>query len=445
MDPLKQLFLEKSQELKKEIKDILQQHGQVKVDDVSIDQIYGGMRDIICMLWEPSLLDAQEGIRFRGFSIPELREKLPRAPKGKEPLPEGLFWLLLVGEIPTRDEVKWLTENWVRRANVPEYVFRTIEALPVEAHPMTQLSVGIMAMQNTSVFAQRYNSGMNKSEYWDATYEDAMNLAARLPRIAAYIYRRIYFNGDIILPDISLDWAGNYAHMLGFEDPSFKEYMRLFLTIHADHEGGNASAHTMHLVGSTLSDPYLSLSAAFNALAGPLHGLANQEVIRWILKMVETLGTSRPTREQIADYVKSTLASGRVIPGYGHAVLRQPDPRFMAQRQFAEDNVQDSDLVKIVWKIFDVVPPILGGLGKVRNPWPNVDAHSGALLMHYGMKEHNYYTVLFAVSRALGVLAAQCWARALGLPLERPKSVTTQWIKEFLEKKVQQGDAVSAN
>ena len=171
-----------------------------------------------------------------------------------------------------------------------------------------------------------------------------------------------------------------------------------------------------------------------NALSGPLHGLANQEVIRWILKMVDTLGTSKPSREQIAEYVKSTLTSGRVIPGYGHAVLRKPDPRFMAQRQFAEANVRDSDLVEIVWKIFDVVPPILSSLGKVKNPWPNVDAHSGALLVHYGLKEYNYYTVIFGVSRALGVLAAQCWSRALGLPLERPKSVTTAWVKEYLAK-----------
>ncbi len=434
MDPLKQSFLEKSQALAKEIKELLNEHGKKKVDDVVLDQVYGGMRDITCMIWEPSLLDAEEGIRFRGYSIPELREKLPRAPKGKEPLPEGLFWLMLVGEIPTKEQVKWLTENWVRRANVPEHVFRTIDALPLDTHPMTQLSVGIMAMQSTSVFAQRYTSGMNKTEYWDATYEDTMYLIARLPRVAAYIYRRVYRGGDQTLPDISLDWGGNFAHMLGFENDGFKEYMRLFLTIHADHEGGNASAHTTHLVGSTLSDPYLSLSAAVNALAGPLHGLANQEVVRWIQKMVDTLGTSKPTREQIGEYVKSTLTSGRVIPGYGHAVLRKPDPRFMAQRQFAEDNVHDSDLVKIVWKIFDVVPPILTSLGKVKNPWPNVDAHSGALLMHYGLKEHNYYTVLFAVSRALGVLAAQCWARALHLPLERPKSVTTAWVRSYLEK-----------
>jgi citrate synthase len=432
MDPLKQLFYEKTQAQAREVKELLKEHGDKKVDDVTLEQVYGGMRDITCMLWETSLLDPEEGIRFRGYSIAELREKLPTAPNGREPLPEGLFWLMLVGEIPTREQVKWLTENWVRRANVPEHVFRAIDALPIDAHPMTQLSVGVLAMQNTSVFAQRYTTGMNKTEYWDATYEDTMNLIARLPRVAAYIFRRVYHKGEQVLPDISLDWAGNFAHMLGFNDEGFKEYMRLFQTIHADHEGGNASAHATHLVGSTLSDPYFSFSAAMNALAGPLHGLANQEVIRWILKMVDTLGTSKPSREQIAEYVKSTLASGRVIPGYGHAVLRKPDPRFEAQRSFAEANAPDSDLVQIVWKIFDVVPPILNGLGKVKNPWPNVDAHSGSLLVHFGLKEYNYYTVLFGVSRALGVLAALCWARALSLPLERPKSVTTEWVKSYL-------------
>ncbi|MDX2134908.1 MAG: citrate (Si)-synthase, eukaryotic [Saprospiraceae bacterium] len=443
MDPLKERFTEKAHALSKEVKELLSEHGETIVDQVNVSQIYGGMRDITSMLWEPSLLDAEEGIRFRGYSIPELQEKLPRAPNGSEPLPEGLFWLMLIGEIPTKENVKWLTENWVRRANVPEHVFRIIDALPADTHPMTQFSLSVLAMQNTSVFAQRYNTGMNKSEYWDATYEDTMNLIARLPRIAAYIYRRCYFNNDHILPDITLDWAGNYAHMLGFtEDEGMKEYMRLFLTIHADHEGGNASAHTTHLVGSTLSDPYYAFSAALNALAGPLHGLANQEVIRWIMKMVDTLGTTKPSRDQIAEYVKTTLSSGRVIPGYGHAVLRKPDPRFMAQRQFAEDNVPDNDLVKIVWKIFDVVPPILSSLGKVKNPWPNVDAHSGALMMHYGLKEHNYYTVVFGVSRALGVLSAMCWARALGLPLERPKSVTTTWVKEFL---AEQAKAENAN
>ena len=435
MDPLKKFFGEKAAAHAAEVKTMLKEHGDTVIDDVTLSQAYGGMRGILSMVWEPSLLDAEEGIRFRGYSIPELRKLLPKADGGTEPLPEGLFWLMLTGQVPTPENVKWLTENWNRRANVPQEAFNAIEALPKDAHPMTQFSVGIMAMQHTSVFMRRYAEGMSKTEYWDATYEDVMNLIARLPRIAAYIYRRTYHNGDHILPDISLDWGANFAHMLGFPDEGFKKYMRLFLTIHADHEGGNASAHTTHLVSSTLSDPYLAFSAAMNSLAGPLHGLANQEVIRWIQKMVATLGTSKPSREQIAEYVKSTLASGRVIPGYGHAVLRKPDPRFMAQKEYAEENVPDSDYVKIVWKIFDVVPPILGSLGKVKNPWPNVDSHSGALLEHYGMKEHGYYTVIFGVSRALGVLAAITWARAMGMPLERPKSATTEYMAKLLAEK----------
>ncbi len=435
MDPLKQKFQEKSSALAKKLKAMLKEHGGQKVDEVTLKQVFGGMRGVKSMVWETSQLDPIEGIRFRGYSIPELRELLPKAAGDKEPLPEGLFWLMLVGEIPTDEQVNWLCDQWKNRSNVPEHTFKVLDALPKDTHPMTQLSMAIVSMQTGSVFSGRYAEGMRKSEYWDATYEDTMNLIARLPRVAAYIYRRTYHNGDHINPDFSLDWAANFAHMLGTTDsPDFKSLMRLYLTIHADHEGGNASAHATHLVGSTLSDAYYALAGGMNALAGPLHGLANQEVIKWIFKMVDALGTTKPTREQIADYVKSTLASGRVIPGYGHAVLRQPDPRFTAQKRFAEEYIKDSDIVNVVWKIFDVVPPILQSLGKVKNPWPNVDSHSGALLVYYGMKEYSYYTVLFGVSRALGVLSALCWSRALGMPLERPKSVTSEWVTEWLEK-----------
>lgn len=434
MDQLKELFIAKATALGQEVKELLKEHGDLQIDTVDLNQAFGGMRGIKAMVWEPSALDPQEGIRFRGYSIPELSKLLPTAEGDDEPLPEGLFWLMLVGDIPTAEQVRWLTDQWTRRSNVPTYVFKTIDALPLDAHPMTQLSTAIMAMQQTSVFARRYAEGMNRSEYWDATYEDTMNLIARLPRVAAYIYRRTYFNGDHIAPDISLDWAGNFAHMLGINKPDFRSLMRLYLTIHADHEGGNASAHTTHLIGSTLSDAYLSLAGGLNALAGPLHGLANQEVIKWIFKMNDALGTSAPTEKQIEDYVKSTLSAGKVIPGYGHAVLRKPDPRFMAQKEFAEKYIQDSEIVQTIWKVFKVVPPILQSLGKVSNPWPNVDAHSGALLVHYGMDQYSFYTVLFGVSRALGVLSALCWSRALSLPLERPKSVTIEWVKEFVEK-----------
>ncbi len=430
MDILKEKFHQKSSKLRKEIRAFIKENGTKKVDEVKAGQVFGGMRGVKSMIWETSSLDPVEGIRFRGKSIPELQEILPTRPGCKQPLPEALFWLMLVDEIPTRKQVNWLSNEWEKRSKLPKHTLSVLTTLAPDTHPMTQLIIGISSMQVDSVFAKRYAEGMSKADYWDATYEDSMNLIARLPHLAAFIYRRSYHKNIHVTEDNSLDWAGNFAHMLGVNDSKdFKSLMRLYLTIHADHEGGNASAHTSHLVNSTLSDVYLSFAAGMCSLAGPLHGLANQEVIKWILEMTASLKTTKPTKEQVQKYIKDTLKAGKVIPGYGHAVLRQPDPRFTAQRKFAEKYIKDDDIVNIVWQLFDTVPEILQGLGKVKNPWPNVDAHSGAILVHYGLKEHSYYTVLFAVSRALGILAASCWSRALGFPLERPKSVTWDWLK----------------
>ena len=435
MGILKDRFKVKAETSAAEVKDLLKQHGSKKIGEVQLSQIYQGMRGITGLVSETSLLDAKEGIRFRGYSIPDLQQQLPKINGGNEPLPEGLFYLMLIGELPAEEDVAYVTASWQRRSHVPNHVFAAIDALPVTAHPMTMFVTGIMALQTESNFARRYAEGMNKKDYWEAVFDDSMDLIARLPRVAAYIYRRKYHNNQHIQPNGLLDWAGNLAHMLGFEDESFKELMRLYMTIHADHEGGNVSAHTTHLVGSALSDPYLSFAAGMNGLAGPLHGLANQEVVKWIKEMQIELKTEVPTKKQIETYVKNTLAAGKVVPGYGHAVLRKTDPRFTAQMDFAKRHFPEDPLVQIVWNVYDVVPPILESLGKVKNPWPNVDAHSGALLVHYGMKEYEFYTVLFGVSRALGVLASLIWDRALGFALERPKSVTTELVKSWLDGK----------
>jgi citrate synthase len=435
MGILKDRFKLKSDAMAAEIKELLKENGNKKIGEVTLSQIYQGMRGITGLVTETSLLDSREGIRFRGYSIPDLQQKLPKAPNGSEPLPEGLFYLMLIGELPEEDDVHHITSLWQRRSHVPNHVFAAIEALPVATHPMTQFVVAIMALQTESQFSKKYAEGMNKKDYWEAVFDDAMDLIARLPRVAAYIYRRKYKNEDHIHPNGLLDWAGNFAHMLGYEDETFKELMRLYMTIHADHEGGNVSAHATHLVGSALSDPYLSFAAGMNGLAGPLHGLANQEVIKWIMEMREQLKTELPTKDQIAAYVQKTLQEGKVVPGYGHAVLRKTDPRFTAQMEFGKKHMPDDPLVQTVWNIYDTVPPILQSLGKIKNPWPNVDAHSGALLVHYGLIEYEFYTVLFGVSRALGVLASLCWDRALGFPLERPKSVTTDLVKSWLQGK----------
>lgn len=433
MGVIKDRFKAKADQLGADIKDLLKEHGSKVIGEVQLSQIYQGMRGMTGLVSETSLLDAQDGIRFRGYSIPELREKLPKAPGGTEPLPEGLFYLMLIGELPTEEDVQHVTSVLQRRSHVPNHVFHTIEALPLNTHPMTQFVVGVMALQTESQFSKKYAQGLSKKDYWEAVFDDSMDLIARLPRVAAYIYRRKYKFGEHIQPNGLLDWAGNFAHMLGYEDETFKELMRLYMTIHADHEGGNVSAHATHLVGSALSDPYLSFAAGMNGLAGPLHGLANQEVVKWIFEMQEELKTELPSKEQIEEYVKKTLSAGKVVPGYGHAVLRQTDPRFTAQMEFGKKHMPDDKLVQTVWNIYEAVPPILQSLGKIKNPWPNVDAHSGSLLVHFGMKEYEYYTVLFGVSRALGVLASLCWDRALGFAIERPKSVTTDLVKKWLK------------
>lgn len=434
MDRLKEKFSSIIEYHVNEIKEFLKEHGDEKVGEITVGQLYGGMRGMLALICETSKLDPEEGIRFRGYSIPELQEKLPKYPGGEQPIPEGIFYLMLINELPTEDDARRVSNNWARRSIVPPHVFKVIDALPMYSHPMTQFIAGIMALRTESEFQKEYRKGIAKNQYWDPTYEDTMNLIARLPRIAAYIYRRMYHNGDHIEPDSKLDWAGNFAHMLGFDQPEFRELMRLYMTIHVDHEGGNVSAHATHLVGSALSDAYLSFAAGMAGLAGPLHGLANQEVIRWILAMRDELGGGLPSKEQIANYVRKTLGEGKVVPGFGHAVLRKTDPRYIAQREFAQKHMPDDELFIIVDRIFEVVPGILESTGKVKNPWPNVDAHSGQLLMHYGLTEYDFYTVLFGVSRALGVLTNLIWDRALSMPIERPGSTTTQLLKQRFSK-----------
>ncbi len=431
MASLKERLAAKVPVFKKEVETVLAQHGEKKIAEVSVSQAYGGMRDIKCMVTETSSVDPNEGIRYRGYAIPELRAKLPKAPGGEEPLPEGVFHLLLTGEIPTADDVRAITRLWRSREALPAHVAPTLDALPPDTHPMTQLSVGILAMQPDSIFARRYREGMPKAQFWDAMFDDTVLLLGRLPVLAAYIYRRSYHGGKHIAPsaDPDLDWSANLAHMMGVAGEPFREMMRLYLTIHADHEGGNVSAHATHLVGSALSDPYYCLSAGMNGLAGPLHGLANQEVMRWIVNVKKQLGGGVPSREQLSEFVWKTLNGGQVVPGYGHGVLRVTDPRYTAQREFALKHLPNDENFQIVKMLFEIVPDILKQQGKAKDPWPNVDAHSGVLLVHYGVTEYDFYTVLFGVSRAIGVLASLVLDRALALPLERPKSVTTEWVK----------------
>ncbi len=429
MSILKQKLREKILAERPRTEKLLKEYGNVKVDEVTIGQIIGGMRDIKSLVTDISYLDPFEGIRFRGFTIPEVLEKLPKVTGKDMPSVEAFFYLLLTGDIPTAAEVDAVHEEFNNRKEVPKYVYDVLRAMPKDSHPMTMFATGIMSMQKDSIFVKEYHKGIKKGDYWEAYYEDSMNLLAKLPELGAFIYRLKYRNGDIIAGDPTLDFGGNFAQMMGIDKP-YDDIARLYFILHSDHESGNVSAHTGHLVASALSDIYYAISAMLTGLAGPLHGLANEEVLRWLHGVMDSMGGKIPTEDEMKKFVMDTLDSGKVIPGFGHAVLRKTDPRYTAQREFCLQHLPEDPIFKYVDLLYKVVPDILLAKGKAKNPWPNVDAQSGVIQWHYGVKEYEFYTVLFGIGRALGVCSNIIWARALSYPLERPKSVTTAMLEE---------------
>ena len=428
---LKEVLREKIEAHRPRTTRLVKKFGDVKLGEVTVGQAIGGARGVKMLVTDISYLDPMEGIRFRGKTIPETMEMLPKYPGSEYPSVEAFFFFLMTGEVPNAEQVEEVMTTFRENRHLPQSVIDLLRSFPENAHPMTMFSAGILAMQPDSVFAAKYREGMSKMDYWEPMLEDVMNLVSKLPTLAAYIYRLKYRNDEHIAADDSLDMGGNFAHMMGIPAP-YDDVARMYFIIHSDHESGNVSAHATHLVASALSDAYYALSAGINGLAGPLHGLATQEVLRWTLEFQEGLKGQEPTKELIHKALWATLNKGQVIPGYGHAVLRRTDPRYMAQREFCQKHMPEDKLFQLISAIYDVAPGVLVEQGKAKNPWPNVDAQSGVIQRYYGLTEVDFYTVLFGVGRALGVLTNIVWDRALGYSIERPKSVSTAMLEELV-------------
>lgn len=412
---------------REDIQEFMKEFADAEVSKVTLKQVYGGMRGVRALICDTSAVEPDRGLVIRGIHVKDLTERLP----------EEVFWLLLTGSLPDEQSLHTLQSELKKRAKVPDYVWKVLEAMPKDSHPMCMFDTAILCMERESIFRKRYDEGMTKNEYWEATLDDAMTIIACLPEIAAGVYRLRFNKGPRIKSNPSLDWSADYVNMLGIPDPSgdFARLMRLYLVLHSDHESGNVSANSAATVNSALSDLYYALSAGLNGLAGPLHGLANQECLQWVLETMKKFNGT-PTNEQLEKYAWETLESGKVVPGYGHAVLRVTDPRFDAFLAFGKKYCADDPVFQTVAKVFDVVPNVLKQVKKIKDPWPNVDAGSGALLWKYGLQEFPYYTVLFSVSRALGICSQAVIARALGQPIIRPKSSTTDWLKKNLKSAV---------
>jgi len=418
------------------------EHGGTKIGEITVNQVIGGMRGMPGMIFETSMLNANTGIRLRGKTVEECKEELPKfSDKHKQPLPEAMLWLLLTGDVPTNEQVHDLRLDLFQRAKLDKAVLEAIYAMPKYLHPMAQLSAAVLTLQKGSFTAVDY-SKMSKFDLWIPYYEDSIELIAAIPIICATIYnrreRRLTFqeNYQALSEERSAnnDWTGNFCNSIGFKDEKFQELMRLYFTIHSDHEGGNVSAHASHLVGSALSDPYYCYAAAMCGLAGPLHGLANQECLRFITDIQKAL-KGDITEDSVRKFCEDQLKSGQVIPGFGHAVLRKTDPRYTIQREFALENLPEDETFKLTGLLLDIVPKLLEATGKVQNPWPNVDAVSGCLLQHYKFTNQQFYTMLFGMGRSLGVLSSLTWSRIFGLPIERPKSFTIDGLTELAAEK----------
>ncbi len=420
MSILKDKYAKKVPQLRESYRNLVKAHGDAKLSEVTLASLYGGLRGVKGLICDTSSVPADKGLVVRKIPIGELTERMP----------EEIWYLLLMGELPSPEDLTDLRKDLATRAKVPEYVWSVLKAMPRDSHPMAMFSTALLVMEHESKFRQRYDEGLKKEEYWDPAFEDAMDILAKLPEIGAYVYRLRFNKGAPIPSNPALDWGANFAQMTGLPDENgdFARLMRLYFTLHCDHEGGNVSAFSAHTVGSALSDLYYSLSSGLNGLAGPLHGLANQECLGWILETNKKFGGS-PTEEQLGRFAQETLDSGRVVPGYGHAVLRITDPRFTALYNFGAKHCPDDPAYQTMARVFNVVPGVLRNIKKINDPWPNVDAASGALLYHYGLVEFPYYTVLFSISRAMGICAQHIESRAMGSPIVRPKSMTGEEIR----------------
>ena len=423
MSLLKQELRKQIPDVQNEIKQLIVEKGDQKISDVTVAQAFSGLRGIKAFVCDTSSVSAEKGLIIRGIPLLEITHILP----------EEVFFLLLTSRLPNEEELADLKNDFSSHLEVPDYVWNVLSEMPDDAHPMTLFNTAILAMQGESVFRKKYDDGMPKTEFWEAILEDGIRLLAKLPTLGAGIYRMRFNKGERIAPDPNQDWSGNFVHMIGLPDETgdFHKLMQLYFMLHCDHEGGNVSAFASHTVASALSDPYYAVTAGLNGLAGPLHGLANQECLKFVLSVRDEFD-GVPSEEKLKQYCWDRLNNGRVIPGYGHAVLRCPDPRFSAFIKFGQEHIKDDDVFTIVDRLFKVVPDVLQDHGKAKNPWPNVDAASGSLLYYYGLKEFNFYTVLFSISRTMGMISQMVWERALGIPITRPKSVTTDWIKQTI-------------
>ncbi len=323
-----------------------------------------------------SHVDPEIGVTYVGYPIAELAY-LP---------PESVIYLLFHKDLPTPAQATSFAQDLATRSLVDPALLQVLRTLPKAGHPMDWFAVAIQALGMTG------KTGDYK--------EDVFNLIARIPTALAAIFRIREGWGDLIPSDPSLGYVENFVHMLGVpgtDEAALAKLLRIYYVLHMDHGGGNLSTFTGKAVASGLADVYQSLASAMNGLAGPRHGLANQDCFA----MVKEIDSEDPV--EVEQMMRDRLANRQLIFGFGHAVLRREDPRAKVEFDVGDELYPDDHWFKVVKALRSGAVKVLQENPKVSNPYPNVDLVSGSLLSAGGLSDPDYYTTLFGWSRIAGI------------------------------------------
>lgn len=371
---------------------------------ITKDKLETGMRGFPVGYCTTSYVDPQKGLFYINKPIPELAFWDPIQ----------VIYLLYHGKEGSVSEIAQLRNELQNRAVCREEVIQAIEKLPRQGHPMKLFCASLLILgmfEQTGDYAQ-----------------DCLNLIAKIPHLTAAVINHHAGWGKTSPPKPGLGYMQNFAHMLNIPGADREELTRalnLFNILHFDHGGGNLSTFVGKAVASGLEDMYGSIASAMCALAGPRHGKANQDCLEFVLEVLHEVG-ERATAAEVEALIRDRLKNNQLVFGFGHAVLRVEDPRATVQYEFVKKHYPDHPLVKIALLLRSEGTKVLSENPKIADPHPNVDAISGTMLTAAGFDYPEYYTILFGLSRTVGIaiqiVYERCQARGgKGTPIIRPK------------------------
>lgn len=377
-----------------------------KLFEITTDQLETGLRGYPIGYCTTSTVDPTKGLLYAGIKAEELAFSEP----------EEVIFLLYHGRAGKPEELRKFKEDLNKRAPLKKETIEAINKLPPHGHPMALFAAAILIL------------GMEEGEQ---DYEkDCLNIIAKMPELVAHVINHRAGWGKTKPSKPELGIIENFTQMLNVPNKDEKlltQVFKLFHILHMDHGGGNLSTFVGKAIASGLEDMYGSIAGSMNALAGPRHGRANQDCLEFNEAMLKELGRDA-TAEDVEAYMRKILANNGLIFGFGHAVLRVEDPRAKILYDYAEKNFPENPLVKIAGLIRSVGPKVLKENPKISDPYPNVDAISGTVLAAAGFNYPDYFTVLFGLSRAIGIAIQIVYERVYardgkGTPIVRPKYI----------------------